>query len=81
MTQREKRLELMEALAKKIDKPYDEIMYCKGGFFVKNGGSYSLTQAYRLTGVKPPERKPREVMLPWGDYAAIALFNGIKIKE
>jgi len=80
MTRREKRLELIEALAKKIDRPCNEICFCKGCFFIKNGGRYSLVQAYRLTGVKPLERKPREVMLPWGDYVTIGMFNGIKIK-
>ena len=50
----------------------------KGGFFIKDEGFITLVQARKLTGISAEKRVVKQKILPWGDYATIAMINGIK---
>ena len=68
---------LAATLAEKLDKSPADIMYGKGGFWIKGKGFYTLAKARRITGVTGTPRQKRDRILPYGDYATIAMINGI----
>ena len=53
----------------------DDVVYGKGGFFVRGKGFISISKARSLTGLEAPKREFRGRALPWGDYATVAMFN------
>lgn len=68
---------LLNALKKHFGT--EDIMAGKGGFWVKGHPFVTIKQARQLTGVKGIKRAPRgERILAWGDYATIAMINGVK---
>jgi hypothetical protein len=51
----------------------------KGGFHIRGRGFVSLAQARKETGVNmAAKREPRMVQGAWGDYATIAMMNGVR---
>ncbi len=68
---------LGKALIDKLGK--SECLYGKGGFWVKDDKFYTVAQARRITGVKATLKPRRERIRAYGDYATIAMLNGIKI--
>ena len=72
---------LGEALTKYCGVPFDTDYICsgKGGFWVRGHGFFTYAKARKLTGMpveNPRTRKPR--ILAYGDYATIAMINGVK---
>jgi len=67
--------EVATALANTLGKEVGDLMYGKGGFFVRGGGFISLAKARRMTGIKGPKRNPRLIQPAWGEYAIIAMLN------
>lgn len=53
----------------------DNVIYGKGGFWVKGQGFLSLSQARKLTGILAPKREFCPRVSAWGDYATIAMIN------
>jgi len=67
---------LAHTLAEQLGKSHQDVIFGKGGFWVKNGRFYTLREARKITGLKAPTRHcDRTVMLAWGDYATIAMLN------
>ena len=52
-----------------------EVIQGKGGFWIRGVAFISLRQARKLTGIQAPPRPERKRILPWGDYATIAMLN------
>ena len=69
---------LAHTLAEQLGKHHYDIIYGKGGFWIRGKGFYTIAQARKLTGIKATPRNNRTVMLAWGDYATIAQINRIK---
>ena len=69
---------LAHTLAEQLGKKHYDVIFGKGGFWIKGLGFYTIAKARKLTGIKAPPRKQRMVMSAWGDYATIAQINGIK---
>lgn len=63
---------LMDALEKATGMP---VLHGKGGFWIKGHGFVTIAKARRMTGVPAPERRVRERVPAWGDYAIIAMMN------
>lgn len=57
-----------------------EVIYGKGGFWIKDEGFITLAQARKMTGVAAPKREKREEIQPYGDYATIFMINGGKLQ-
>lgn len=57
-----------------------EILAGKGGFWIKDRGFITLQQARKITGIRGKKRMRRDAVRPWGDYATIAIINGVKTK-
>jgi len=55
------------------------IMVGRGGFWIKDHGFVTLAQARKITGIRGKERKKRIAVNAWGDYATIAMINGVKL--
>ena len=67
---------LAHTLAEQLGKHHYDVVYGKGGFWIKGKGFFTLAQARKLTGIKPTTtRKPKTVMPAWGDYATVAMLN------
>ena len=52
-----------------------EVLYGKGGWFVRGQGWKSWAWAYKVTGLTRPKRVIRGRVGAWGDYATIAMLN------
>lgn len=70
---------LADTLAEKLGKHQWDVLQGKGGFWIKGKGFYTIAQARKITGIKATPRPARERISAYGDYATIALINGIKI--
>ena len=65
------------AIAEALRRHYHaEVMYGKGGWWVKGHGHITVAEARRLTGIEAAPRAKRSRSLPWGDYASIAAMHG-----
>jgi hypothetical protein len=53
-----------------------EVIYGKGGFWIKGQGFITLAQARKLTGIQAPKREFRPRVQAWGDWATVAMING-----
>jgi hypothetical protein len=54
-----------------------EVIRWKGGYWLSKDGQRSFintAQAAKAAGITPKPRRPK-VLLPWGDYATIAMIN------
>ncbi len=74
-------MKLGEALSKHFNVPHDtdHIVSGKGGFWVRGYGFFTYAKARKLTGMPIENPRPRKQhMMPYGDYATIAMINGIK---
>jgi len=70
---------LAHTLAEQLGKHHYDVIYGKGGFWIRDKGFFTLAQARKLTGIKPDTpRNQRTVMLAWGDYATIAQINRVR---
>jgi len=59
-----------------LEKHYKtDVLYCKGSFLIRGKPPISMAKARRITGIEGEKRKPRTQLLPWGDYATIAMLN------
>lgn len=56
-----------------------EILAGKGGFWIKDNGFVTLQQARKITGIRGKKRVKLDTIRAWGDYATIAMINGIKL--
>lgn len=66
-------------LLEKLSEIYKtDVCYGKGGFFIRDNGWISFSEARIKTGIDVPEELKRnnEKILPFGDYATIAGING-----
>jgi hypothetical protein len=54
-----------------------QVLKGKGGFLIKGKGFVSLAEARRMTGIEAPKRELRPRVSAWGDYATIAMINGV----
>ena len=76
---------LGEELTKKLGVAFntDHIVSGKGGFWVRGHGFFTYAKARKLTGLPvehPRPRKPRKPRISaYGDYATIAIINGVKL--
>lgn len=61
-------------------KGEENVLYGKGGFWIKGEGWISLAQARKLTGIKAPKREPRPIFIS-PDYYALACFGTVGIKK
>ncbi len=68
--------ELLNALKKLYQT---DVIYGKGGYWIKGKGFYTIAQARKITGIKATPRKPSMILSAYGDYATIAQINRIKI--
>lgn len=55
-----------------------EAMYGKGGFWIHGAGFFTLKQIAQQYAITPEPRIKRERLGAYGDYATIAMLNGIK---
>ena len=70
----------MDILGKALaDKLSSDCLKGKGGYWIKGKGFYTIAQARRITEIKATPRPPRQEIMPYGDYATIAMINGVKI--
>ena len=53
----------------------EDVVYGKGGFFVRGKGFISISKARLLTKKEAPERQYRGRMSSYGDYATVEMFN------
>ena len=66
-----------QELLKALKKHYKtEVLYGKGGFFVKGKGHISMATARRVTGIKPEPRERRAKSGGYGDYAIMRKIAG-----
>ena len=65
-------------LAEKLGKHHYDVIQGKGGFWIKDKGFYTIAQARKITGIKATPRPRKARILAWGDYATIAMINGVK---
>ena len=65
-------------LAEKLGKRHYDVLQGKGGFWIKGKGFFTIAKARKLTGIKAPTRN-RTRLMPYGDYATIAMVNGINL--
>lgn len=64
-------------LVKALKKHYKaDVMYGKGGFFVRGKGHISMATARRVTGIKAEPRKRRGKTGGYGDYATLRKIVG-----
>jgi hypothetical protein len=79
MTKRDAKTEVRDAL---IAKGY-EVMTASGGFMVRGQGFWTFAKARKVVGITAEsqglDRQPATAAPAWGDYAAIAAFNGIRL--
>ena len=69
--------ELLPALQKLYGK--ENILAGKGGYWIKNKGFITTSQARKITGIKSSQtRQPAMVVGPAGEWAFVAMFNGYK---
>jgi hypothetical protein len=61
-------------------KGKDNVLYGKGGFWIRGEGWISLAKARRITGIKAPKREPRPIFIN-PDYYALACFATVGIKK
>jgi hypothetical protein len=76
-TQREQRQAIMDAL---ITQGY-EVIYGKGGFWLRGHGHVTFAKARRMSGVTVPDalkREPATEYSAYGDWAIVAKINGIR---
>lgn len=52
-----------------------EVMFGKGGFWVRSQGFITLAEARKLTGVAAPKRERRERVMFGGDWGMIGALN------
>ncbi len=72
---------LGEELTKKLGVSFDtdHIVSGKGGFWVRGHGFFTYAKARKLTGLPVEHPRPRRPhMSAYGDYATIAMINGIR---
>lgn len=55
-----------------------EAVYGKGGFWINGSGFVSLKEVAKRYGIIPEPRVQRERIGAYGDYATIAMLNGVK---
>jgi hypothetical protein len=55
-----------------------EAMYGKGGFWINGSGFFTLKEIAKQYGVIPESRVIHLRLGAYGDYATIAMLNGIK---
>ena len=73
---------LGEELTKKLGVSFDtdHIVSGKGGFWVREHGFFTYAKARKLTGLPVEHPRPRKQrIMPYGDYATIAMINGVKL--
>ena len=70
-----KHKDIIEALQTKYNS---DVLFGKGGFWVKGEGFISLAKARKITGIKGTERKPQEMRPCYGDYATLVQMNRIR---
>lgn len=70
-------LEQKQRLIEALKKHYaTDVMYGKGGFFIRGEGHITIAQARKITGI---EAEPRETHLMtggYGDYATLRKIAG-----
>lgn len=54
-----------------------EVLKGKGGFWIRGEGHITLAQARKRTSIAAPARPRAERSRAWGDFATIAMLNGI----
>ena len=69
---------LGHTLAETLGGTFADVCEGKGGFWIKGKGFYSIAAARRITGIKPPKHNLQERQPAWGDYATIAMLNGVR---
>lgn len=55
-----------------------EAMSGKGGFWINGSGFFTLSEIAKQYGIVSEPRIKRERLGAYGDYATIAMLNGIK---
>jgi len=53
-----------------------DVLYGKGGFFIRGKGHISLPKARKITGIKGKAIKPTMVTGGYGDYATLCKIMG-----
>jgi len=70
-------IEQKQKLIKALRKHYKaDVMYGKGGFFIKGKGHITIAQARKITGIKGETRQPRPKTGGYGDYATLRKIVG-----
>ena len=66
-----------QKLLKALKKHYKaEVLFGKGGFFIRGKGHISVAQARKVTGIKGEPRQRRAKSGGYGDYATIRKIAG-----
>lgn len=55
-----------------------EAVYGKGGFWINGSGFFTLKQVAAQYDITPEPRIRRDRMSAYGDYATIAMINGVR---
>ena len=67
----------VDKLTKALKKHYKtDVMYGKGGFWIKGSGHITLVKARQVTGIKGKKRTPIKVHGGYGDYAIMRKVVG-----
>jgi hypothetical protein len=66
-----------DKIIKALEKHYKtDVLYGKGGFFVRNHGFVNITKARKITGIKALPRATRAKSGGYGDYATLRKIAG-----
>ena len=67
----------VDKLIKALKKHYKaDVMYGKGGFWIKGSGHITLARARQVTGIKGKKKAPTKVHGGYGDYAIMRKIAG-----